>query len=34
MMTEQTELERRYRRLFASYPRAFRDEHEQEILAV
>jgi hypothetical protein len=33
-MTEQTELERRYRRLLASYPRAFRDEHEQEILAV
>jgi hypothetical protein len=33
-MTEQTELERRYRRLLAWYPRAFREEHEQEILAV
>jgi len=27
-------LERRYRRLLASYPRGFRREHEQEILAV
>jgi hypothetical protein len=33
-MTEQTELERRYRRLLAWYPRAFRDENEQEVLAV
>jgi hypothetical protein len=28
------DLERRYRRLLACYPRAFRREHEQEILAV
>jgi hypothetical protein len=33
-MTEQTELERRYQRLLACYPRAFRDENEQEMLAV
>ncbi len=33
-MNDQTRLERRYRRLLAWYPRAFRDEHEEEILAV
>jgi hypothetical protein len=33
-MTDSADLERRYRRLLASYPRAFRREHEQEILAV
>jgi hypothetical protein len=33
-MTDSADLERRYRRLLACYPRAFRREHEQEILAV
>jgi hypothetical protein len=33
-MSDVTPLERRYRRLLACYPRAFRREHEQEILAV
>ena len=33
-MTEPTDLERRYQRLLALYPRAFRDEHEQEMLTV
>jgi hypothetical protein len=33
-MTEQSELERRYRRLLACYPPAFRREHEEEILSV
>jgi len=33
-MTDQEHLERRYRRLLAWYPRAFRDEHGPEILAV
>jgi hypothetical protein len=33
-MSDSTALERRYRRLLACYPRAFRREHEQEILAV
>jgi hypothetical protein len=33
-MSEVTDLERRYRRLLVCYPRAFRREHEQEILAV
>ena len=33
-MTDSAELERRYRRLLACYPRAFRGEQEQEILAV
>jgi hypothetical protein len=33
-MTDQATLERAYRRLLAWYPRAFRQEHEQEILAV
>jgi hypothetical protein len=33
-MSEQAELERRYRRLLACYPRAFRRENEEEILAV
>lgn len=33
-MNDSAGLERRYRRLLACYPRAFRDEHEQEILAV
>jgi hypothetical protein len=33
-MTDSTKLERRYRRLLALYPRKFRDEREQEILAV
>jgi hypothetical protein len=28
------DLERRYRRLLAFYPKAFRDEHEQEVLSV
>jgi hypothetical protein len=30
----ETQLERRYRRLLALYPQAFRSEHEQEMLAV
>jgi hypothetical protein len=33
-MNEQTALERRYRRLLAFYPRAFRRENGEEILAV
>jgi hypothetical protein len=33
-MTDQEHLERAYRRLLAWYPRAFRDEHGPEILAV
>ncbi len=33
-MTDQANLERRYRRLLAWYPQAFRREHGQEILAV
>jgi len=33
-MSDATGLERRYGRLLACYPRAFRREHEQEILAV
>jgi hypothetical protein len=33
-MSDSADLERRYRRLLASYPRGFRREHEQEILAV
>ena len=33
-MTESSRLERRYRSLLALYPKAFRREHEQEILSV
>ena len=33
-MSDSADLERRYRRLLACYPRAFRHEHEQEMLAV
>jgi hypothetical protein len=33
-VSDSADLERRYRRLLACYPRAFRREHEQEILAV
>ena len=33
-MTNSSRLERRYRRLLAFYPEAFRREHEQEILSV
>jgi hypothetical protein len=33
-MTDRANLERGYRRLLAWYPRAFRREHEEEILAV
>ena len=33
-MSDRAGLERRYRRLLACYPRRFRREHEQEILAV
>jgi hypothetical protein len=33
-MSHSADLERRYRRLLSCYPRAFRREHEQEILAV
>lgn len=33
-MTDSTHLERRYRRLLALYPKAFRREHQQEILSV
>jgi hypothetical protein len=33
-MTDQSQLERRYRRLLALYPRAFRAEHGEEMLAV
>lgn len=33
-MSESADLERRYRLLLACYPRAFRREHEQEVLTV
>jgi hypothetical protein len=33
-MTDNTELERRYRRLLACYPASFRREHGQEMLSV
>jgi hypothetical protein len=33
-MNDHSDLERRYRRLLAYYPAAFRREHEQEILTV
>lgn len=33
-MTDSADLERRYRRLLAVYPKAFREEHEREMLAV
>jgi len=33
-VSDSTQLERRYRRLLAFYPKAFRREHEQEMLAV
>ena len=33
-MSDSPDLERRYRQLLACYPRAFRREHEQEIVAV
>jgi len=33
-MSNSTDLQRRYRRLLAFYPHAFRREHEQEILSV
>jgi hypothetical protein len=33
-VSDSTQLERRYRRLLAFYPNAFRREHEQEMLAV
>jgi hypothetical protein len=33
-VSDTTQLERRYRRLLAFYPTAFRSEHEQEMLAV
>jgi hypothetical protein len=33
-MTDSTHLERRYRRMLAFYPKAFRQEREQEILSV
>ncbi|HEY7966717.1 MAG TPA: hypothetical protein VID68_06795 [Solirubrobacteraceae bacterium] len=33
-MTESTDLERRYRRLLAFYPKPFRREREQEVLSV
>lgn len=33
-MSDSADLERRYRQLLAGYPRAFRREHEQEMLAV
>lgn len=33
-MSESTQLERRYRRLLAWYPQAFREEHEEEMLVV
>jgi hypothetical protein len=33
-MTDHGRLERRYRRLLACYPAAFRREHEQELLSV
>ena len=33
-MNDDPDLERRYRRLLACYPAAFRREHEQEVLSV
>jgi hypothetical protein len=33
-MTDSSRLERRYRRLLAFYPKAYRRDHEEEILAV
>jgi len=33
-VSDSTQLERRYRRLLAFYPKPFRREHEQEMLAV
>jgi hypothetical protein len=33
-MTESSRLERRYRSLLALYPKAFRREHEEEVLSV
>jgi len=33
-MTGQEDLERRYRRLLAWYPRAYWREHEEEMLAI
>ena len=33
-MSDSTQLERRYRRLLAFYPKAFRRDHEQEMIAV
>jgi hypothetical protein len=33
-MSDRSQLERRYRRLLACYPRAFRREHEEEMLMV
>ena len=33
-MSDLTQLERRYRRLLALYPDAFRREHEEEMLSV
>jgi hypothetical protein len=33
-VSDSTQLERRYQRLLAFYPKAFRREHEQEMLAV
>jgi hypothetical protein len=33
-MTNSADLERRYRRLLTFYPKAFRDQHEQEVLSV
>ena len=33
-MTQQSPLERRYRRWLSLYPRSFRAEHEEEVLAV
>ncbi len=33
-MTDRTQLEQRYRRLLACYPRAFRAEHEEEMVVV
>ncbi len=33
-MTSSADLERRYRRLLAFYPKAFREQHEHEVLSV
>ena len=33
-MTDSTDLERRYRRLLAFYPKSYRRQHEREILSV